>query len=299
MMRGRSVTVALSDNHKGILWMLVTGIVFMALDAIGKYLVLTYPVWQFTWARFTFHMLLLVVVFNRRLPRYVLTAHPRLQLARSIIPIFVMVLFFVGIRHIPLTNATAIMFLTPIIVTALSAPLLGEQVGLRRWLGVVLGVSGALIIIRPGSDVMHWGSLLVVGGAVLNASYLLLTRQTSHRDSVMTNLFYSALGGTIVSTLILPFVWVPLDLKAWALMIVTGLLGGTGHFTIIKAYTVAPAPVVAPFAYTYLLWATLFGYLLFGEVPDGMTLFGAAVIIGSGLYIFHREKVRKEERTDR
>ena len=86
MMRGRSVTVALSDNHKGILWMLVTGIVFMALDAIGKYLVLTYPVWQFTWARFTFHMLLLVVVFNRRLPRYVLTAHPRLQLARSINP---------------------------------------------------------------------------------------------------------------------------------------------------------------------------------------------------------------------
>jgi drug/metabolite transporter (DMT)-like permease len=181
------------------------------------------------------------------------------------------------------------MFLTPILVTVLSVPLLGERVGPWRWAGVGAGLAGAIVIIRPGLGVMHLAALLPVCAAFGHAFYQISTRVLSRTDQPLTTLFYTPLAGFVATSAVLPFLWVQPDLEGWLLMMLIGLLGGLGHFALIKSLTAAPVAIVAPFTYTNLIWATDYGYVLFGDLPDGWTVLGAAVIVLSGLFIFYRE----------
>lgn len=285
---------AANDSRRGIAWMLLTMLLFVSMDAIVKELVQTYPVPQVAWARFFFHAVLLATVLGRRLPVTFSTRRRGLQLLRSGLLLVTTLQFFGGLYFLPLADMTAVMQSAPLIVTALSLPLLGEQVGLRRWTGVAAGFVGALLIIRPGTEAMQPAALLPLGAATTFALYQLTTRILSRTDATFNTLMYTPLVGAVVLSATIPFFWVTPDLEGWALMVLAGMLGGLGHFTMIRAFTWAPAATVSPFGYSALIWATLFGLVLFGDFPDSWTVAGALIIVGSGLYILHREHMRRQ-----
>ena len=288
-----SIGAAAHDSRRGIAWMLLTMLLFVSMDAIVKHLVQTYPVPQIAWARFFFLAVLLAAVLGPRLPAKLVTQRRGLQVIRSGLLMVTTLQFFAGLYFLPLAEMTAIMQSAPLIVTALSLPLLGEHVGIRRWLGVAAGFAGALIIIRPGTDGMQLAAFLPLGAAATFALYQITTRILARTDGTLNTLMYTPLLGAAIMSLAVPFFWVMPDAEGWALMALIGLFGGLGHFTMIRAFTWAPAATVSPFGYTGLIWAALFGLVLFGDFPDAWTIAGAAVIVGSGLYILHREHLRR------
>jgi drug/metabolite transporter (DMT)-like permease len=277
---------------RGILWMLLTGICFVGMDTLAKQLTQIYPVPQVVWARYAFHFLLLALVLGPRLPRTLRTRRLGLQGLRSLLLLCATGLFFAALSFIPLADATAIMFVAPIVVTALSMPLLGERVGRHRWASVAAGFLGALIIIRPGTEAMDPAALLALGAASCYALYQVATRRLSATEAPLTTLAYTAAIGVLATSALMPFLWAPPAPLHWLAMAGLGLLGGFGHFALIKAFQLAPAATVTPFGYSNLIWAVLFGYAVFGELPDAWTVTGALVIAGSGLYIVHRERLR-------
>jgi drug/metabolite transporter (DMT)-like permease len=278
----------------GIAWMLATMFWFVTLDATAKYLMQSYPVTQVIWARFFFHLIFVAILMGRQLPTQIKSQWLSHQCLRSFFMFITTVLFFVGIQVLPLATASTIMFMSPIIVTILSIPLLGEKVGIRRWAGIAIGFTGALIVVQPGSESLQWSVLVVLAAAFTNALYQVFTRKLRTQDGPMTSLFYTGIVGAVVTTAMVPFYWQPVAALDWLLLVFTGIAGGIGHLCLIRAFQCAPASVVAPFSYSSLLWATLFGFVLFGNLPGSWTLSGAALIICSGLYIFHREHIVKK-----
>jgi drug/metabolite transporter (DMT)-like permease len=279
-----------SDERRGILWMLLTMFLYVSMNAFAKELMLTYPVPQVLWARYFFQMVFVVLILRHRLGPFLATGNLKLQLGRSVMLLTSSILFFIAMSQLPLADITAIMFVGPLLVTALSMPILGEHVGRRRWTSVIVGFIGALIIIRPGAGIMHAAALLPLGAALAYAFYEMTTRILSRTDRTVTTLVYSASIGTLVLSCAVPFFWLPPDPWAWFMLASMGVLAGGGHFAVIKAFEAAPAATVTPFGYTTLLWATFYGFVLFDELPDGWTLFGAGIVILSGLYIFNRER---------
>lgn len=282
------------DNHAaGILWMLVTVLCFTSLDTLVKHLLETYSLIQVTWARFFFATVIAALAAGRSLPRVVKSKAPALQLSRSLLLALTTASFNAGVRLVPLATATTIMFLAPILVTVLSVPLLKEHVGPRRWIGVLVGFFGALVVVRPWEShagLFISGAAFLLIAALLNATYQITTRKVRLFDEPLTSLFYSSVIGAFGTTLFVPFYWQWPGATDWLLLITTGILGGVGHLFLIQAFRHAPASVAAPFSYSSLVWAALFGWIFFAEWPDTWTWLGAALIIGSGLYIFHRER---------
>lgn len=276
--------------------MMLTMFFFVTLDAIAKYLMQFYPVQQVIWGRFFFHMVLVLcafVVIKTPVKQNIASKRPGLQIRRSILMLATNGLFFIAIKTIDLTTATTIMFMSPIIVTMLSIPLLGEQVGVRRWAGVMIGFIGAMIIIRPGMIEFEFAILTLLAAACTHSFYQIFTRQVRVYDDPMVSLFYTGLVGSIAMSLIVPFDWHWPELHHWPIFLLLGVMGFVGHFCLIKSLRVAPASVVSPFTYSTLIWATGFSYFLFAELPDKWVFIGAAIIIASGLYILHRESKAK------
>lgn len=283
-------------SNSGIYWMLLTMFLFVSMDTTAKYLIQNHPVFQVVWGRYFFHVVVLLIVLAPRLRSLLVTQNLKLQLIRSLLLLTTTGCFFTGLNYVQLADASAIMMMCPIFVTALSMPVLKEYVGPRRWASVIVGCIGALIIIRPGGGLFQPAVFFPIAAAVLYAIYQVSTRFLSQSDSVLTTLFYSATIGAIISSAVVPFYWEPLSPKEWGLMLLLGLIGGLGHFSLIKAFSVSPVATVAPFSYTNLLWAAGYGYWIFGDLPDQWTVIGASVIIASGLYIFHREQMQKREK---
>jgi drug/metabolite transporter (DMT)-like permease len=289
-------TIDHAENRAvGILWMLLTMFCFISLDTCMKFLLETYPLVEVTWARFFFATVFAGFFAGQDFPGIVRSRAPLLQTGRSLILMLTTAVFNAGVRIEPLATATSIMFTSPILVTALSVPLLKERVGMRRALGVAAGFLGALVIVRPGVAGLGIGALFLVIAALLNANYQILTRKVRVHDQPMTSLFYTAAVGAVVTSLIAPLMWEWPTVSGWTLFALSGLFGCVGHLCLIQAFRRAPASVVAPFSYSSLLWATLSGWFIFGEWPDLWTWIGAALIIASGLYIFHRERLHKNE----
>ncbi|MCC7016121.1 MAG: DMT family transporter [Rhodospirillales bacterium] len=274
-------------------FVLVTLAVLMltVLDATVKYLVRIYPLPMVSWARYFFHLATFgawilathraVAVRTRRLP---------LQIVRGLLLVAMTFLFIAALGRLPLADATAINFLSPIVVTALSALVLRETVGWHRWLAVIVGFAGVLIIVRPDADVVNWGALLALGATFFFALYQIATRALAPTDPAVTTMFYTALVGTAATSLIVPFFWAMPTAADFGLMVVAGVMGGGGHFLLIHAYRHAEASLVAPLFYVQIVFATGFGYVAFGETPDVWTLAGAALIILGGLWIWSRER---------
>jgi len=275
--------------------MLATMFWFVTLDSTAKYLMQSYPVTQVIWARFFFHVIFVVLLMGRQLGVQVRSQSFTHQSLRSLFMFTTTVLFFIGISFLPLATAATIMFMSPVILTILSIPLLGEKVGPRRWVGIAIGFAGAVVIMRPGSESFQLSILIVLAAAFTHAIYQIFTRKLGTRDRPITSLFYTGITGALAMTVVAPFYWQPVAVSDWPLFVFAGIAGGIGHLCLIRAFRQAPASVVAPFSYSSLLWATAFGYLLFGDLPDAWTLSGAAMIIASGLYIFHREQTLKRQ----
>lgn len=287
-----SLTDRLRDNRRGIYWMLLTTGLFTSLDATAKYLSQDYPVPQVLWARFAFHLVFVAVFLGVRLSVTLRSQRMGLQLTRSLLMLITTGMFFFAMSELPLADVIAIMFVGPLFVTALSVPLLRDYVGPRRWTAVGIGFLGALVIVRPGSGIMQGLAILPVLAAFSHALYTITTRQLANHDLPMTTLFYTAALGAVATSTLVPFFWVTPDVSGWLLMALVGFFGAAGHLTLIKALGYASPVVVAPLSYVSLIWSIGFGFALFGDLPDTTTLLGAALIAASGMYVFHRERVR-------
>ena len=281
----------------GLLLMLAAIGLFSTLDLCAKYLGQRMPVLEVAWARYFGHFLIMAVfLLPRRGLGLLRTGRPVLQLTRSLLLLACTVGFFVAISYMPLADAAAIGFVSPLAVTALSVPLLGEPVGPRRWTAVAIGFIGALIIVRPGFGMIHWAAFVVLGVAFFYALYQITTRMLAATDDPLTTLFYSALVGAALLTLAVPFVWeTPTEPLEIALMLAVGCIGGFGHYLLIRAHGLTPVAVLAPLTYTSLLWNTLYGYIVFDDLPDRWTVIGASILIATGLYVLYREGVRQRE----
>ena len=224
------------------------------------------------------------------------SARPGLQLGRSTL-LFLSSLFWIsGIAVVPLATASAISFMAPIMVVMMSIPLLGERVGMHRWLAVVIGFIGALVVIRPTSGAVAPATLALLVAAFFFALYQILTRKVAGYDDAATTSIYTVLVALLVSACAVPWQFIapsPGDVVVWLAFLATGLLGGLRHFFVVKAYEQAPASVISPFFYCELVGVTVLGFFVFGDLPDRFTAVGALIIVCSGLYIAHRERLRR------
>lgn len=217
------------------------------------------------------------------------TRHTRLHALRGILLVAGSVFFFIGLQHLPLAEATSLVFAAPIFITALSVALLGDRVGWRRWTAVVVGFVGVMIVVRPGTAAFQPASFYVVATALLYALIMLSARRIDRAEGVWTLMFYVVLFPALFSAIAVTLVWRPVDTAHLPLFVAMAVLGTLGLTLISQAFRMAPAAVVAPFDYTALIWATLLGWLVWRELPDHWTYVGAAVIILSGIYIVIRE----------
>lgn len=196
---------------------------------------------------------------------------------------------FVSLTYLPMAEATAIGFTGPLFITALSVPFLGERVGWHRWIAVIVGLAGVIMIIRPGGAVWHWSACMALGGAISFACFQLITRQLASDDRHQTTLLYTSIGGTAWSSLVVPFFWTTPTADHLAMFLIIGAMGAGAHFCMIQAFSRAEASLLAPFNYSKLIWASILGYLVFEDVPGVDTLIGGTVIATAGLYVLYRE----------
>lgn len=288
----------ITDARRGIVWMVAATILFADVNATAKHLIQFYAIPQVAWAYFTLFWPVLLVLLNVRLPRLMATRQPGLQIARALCLVAAVAFFFSTLLIFPLAESSAVLYTAPIFVCAFSLPLLGERVGLRRWIGVLVGFAGALVVIRPGVGAVRAEALLPFGAAISFALYQILTRRLSRTDSTMTTLVNTSVYCVVLSTAVVPFFWMTPDLTGWVLMVNMGVAGGVGQYALIQAYEAAPAATVAPINYAGLIWAALLGFVLFSQFPDLWSVLGALAIIASGLYIFRLEARRSEGADD-
>ncbi|MDD5248367.1 MAG: DMT family transporter [Rhodocyclaceae bacterium] len=266
--------------------MLLAVLCFAALDATSKTLSQTFAVPLLVWARYTFHFLLMVVFLAPSMKiRLIATRRPRLQVLRALMLVGTTGFAMASFRTMPLAEATAILFVTPLAVALLAGPLLGERVGTTRWIAVVAGFGGMLLVARPGGAMSAAGIAWALAAAACYTIYQIQTRMLSPSENTWTMLFYTALVGTVAMSLGLPLFWsgaLPTPLQA--LMIASlGIYGGTGHFLLIRAFRHVAASTLSPFLYAQLVWAAVFGWLFYGHVPDGISIAGMAIIAGSSI----------------
>lgn len=280
---------------RGILLMILAIVLFTLMDALAKDLVARYPAAQVVWVRFAGMLVVVVVILRHRIPAFLRTRYPRLHVARTLTQIGATTTFFVAIQHIGLAEATALADINPILITLGAAIFLGERLGPRRILGVLAAMAGALIIIRPGLGVFTPWALLPLVGACCYAASALITRWVGPQESLWTAMLWASLLGAGLTALPLPWVWVPVaGADLWRLAGV-GLLGTAAQLCLIRSFTLAEASVVAPFTYLGIVMATVWGFVFFGELPDGFTVLGALVIVLAGLYVWHRETQASRE----
>ena len=281
----------------GIVFIVVSSMIFAPLSQTAtKYLATDFPIFQIVFFRALGQTFWMIVFFwPRHGPGMFRASRPGIQLSRSVL-LFISFLFWLkAIAVVPLATASAINFTAPIIVVLLSIPMLGERVGLHRWSAVLVGCVGALIIIHPGSDGVSAEIIYLLCAAALFAVYQVLTRKVVTVDSAAVTSTYTVLVALAVSAVVMPFEYRSPDAGdwlVWTAFVAAGVLGGIRHFFVVKAYELAPASVVSPFFYCELVGVTTLGFLVFGDFPDTATWTGAGIIVCSGLYIAHRERVR-------
>nr|WP_319250460.1 DMT family transporter [uncultured Celeribacter sp.] len=280
---------SLSAQSRGILFLLACVLVMSLMDAIGKLLGTRVDVSQVVLARFGGHLLLMLVIFGPRRRLSLRSQHPWLQLMRSLLQLGAAGFFFTALQTQGLAAASAVADMNPVLITLGAAILLGEKVGWRRAISIAAAFGGALLIIRPGTAVFSLSSIWPFGTALCFAGYALLTRMVGTREPPLTGLFYTGVICTAAVALIAPFRWEQPDALAWGLMALMGSLGFVGQLFLMRAYAEGDASAIAPFAYTGLIAASFWGIIFFDQWPDIWTVLGALVIVGSGLYVWHRE----------
>lgn len=262
---------------------------FSIMDATVKAVGTTIGIIPALWARYGGQMVVVLVLIAPRLRHVIRTEHLALQLARSVLLLMATALFFQGLARIGLAEATAVMILNPLFITLGAVLFLGERIGLRRVVAILVAFAGAMLIIRPGGAAFEPAALYPLGAAMSFAGYALITRRVGRSEDPWTSLFYTASVGGLITTLLLPTAWVTPTLPEAGLMGVIALAGTLGQLLLIRAYAMAEANILAPFGYAGVLFATLFGLVFFAELPSLNTAAGALVIVLAGLYVWLRE----------
>jgi drug/metabolite transporter (DMT)-like permease len=275
-----------------ILYVLATGVIFAALDACAKHLVLAGMSAPFvSWVRFVGHVALVLVLMRAWAnPNVTKAASLPRQFLRGLFLFGSTILNFAALRTLQLAETSAIFFFAPMVITALAGPLLGEWAGWRRWLAVAIGFVGVLVITRPGFGTFGIGHVYVLCAMVSYCLYVITTRRYAASETAESLILYSALAPVIFMLPVVPFTAsMPPTVLDGVILAVTGVLGGLGHWCVVLAYRQAGATALAPYPYLQMVWMILLGYLVFNQFPDGWTLAGAGIIVASGLYIVHRE----------
>lgn len=281
---------------KGIALILASTVFLGASDVTAKYLSATLPSIEIAWIRFLTFALIMSPAMLPGSPLFALrTGRLGLQLLRGAALLGSSLFFISGLRFLPIAEASATGFVAPLFVTALSIVFLSEKVGVRRWIATAVGLVGVLIILRPGTSAFHPAAFFPIVSALAWACTLIMTRMMAGREHVLTTMTYSSIAGVCILTLLVPFVWVTPSWHDIMFGIFIGVASTAGQWIVVLAFRYADASVLAPFSYTQLLWVSILGFLVFGEVPDIWTVVGAAFIVGSGLYTAHRERVRRSQ----
>lgn len=266
---------------------------FACLDAGAKWLARDLPVVEVVWARYAFNLLLILPLVNPwRIPGLLKSKRPGVQISRAALTLCSTLLNVLALRYLQLDQTVSIMFSTPLIVALLAGPILGEWVGPRRLIAIIVGFLGVLVVTRPGFEGFHPAMLLTAGGALIYATGNIQARILAQHDRPETALFLIAVIGTLGTTPFLPAVWVtPTGATPWLVMVGIGAAGAAGHWCLINAHVHAPASRIAPFIYTQIIWMIGLGHVLFEDVPDLPTIIGACIVVASGLYLLWRERV--------
>jgi drug/metabolite transporter (DMT)-like permease len=281
---------------RGIALVLCSSVFMTSGDIASKYLAVSLPALQITWMRYAaFAVIMLTAVCFTGGLRRMRTRRPGLQVLRAVGVTLSSILFVSGLHDLPMADATATSFVSPLFVTALSIPILGEIVGWRRWLATIVGLLGVLIVVRPGGEGFHAASLYVLASSLFWAFSLIVTRMMSRTETPVVTLACSATLGFLMLSLVVPFIWQPLGFEAILIGAFIGAISTIGHVFLIMAFRHADASLLAPFAYAQLIWASIFGYLVFAAIPDLWTYVGAAIIAASGLYTAHRERLKARQ----
>ncbi len=286
-LRHRSIAIAL---------MFAALFCFACLDTSGKWMSRHIPIWEVVWARYMGATLFVFIFINpATTPHMLSTSRPLLQLIRALLLFSATVLNFFALLWLQLAQTVSISFAGPLMIALFAGPILGEWVGPRRLVAILVGFLGVIVVTRPSLAGIHPAMLLSFGCTLCNAFYSILTRVLAATDSPRTTTFFSALSGAVILTPLLPFFWVtPHDWRIWLCLVLIGGFGGLGHWFLILAHHRAPAALLAPFGYTQIVWMIVFGYIVFGDVPDVWTLAGAGIVIASGLYLLYRSRVVKQ-----
>lgn len=289
-----------NDIRLGIALMAVTCAIFAAQDGLSRHLAEATNVLMVVMVRYWFFAAFVIALARARqgsVRRAAATAQPVLQVLRGVLLAAEICVAVLGFTLLGLAQSHAIFAAYPLLVAALSGPVLGERVGWRRWAAIGVGFLGILLILRPGVAVFDPAALLALAAAGLFAAYSLLTRLAARRDPVATSFFWTGVAGAAAMTLLLPWAWEPMAPRDWGLMLALCVMGATGHWLLIKTYEVAEASAVQPFAYLQLVFATAIGVGFFGETLRPTTLLGAAIVVGAGLFTLWRERVRRLRET--
>ena len=263
------------------------------VDATAKVLAQDLPGIQVAWGYFAgmfVSLLAWLIASQRKLTKTWRTARPGLQWIRAICIVGSLCLLFTSLAYLPLAEATVISFTAPLIIVALAGPVLGETVGWARWAAVIAGMAGALLVIRPGTEVFHWAALLPLGGAVFFACFSLATRAIGMADSVFTTLLYTAGGSALLLLPPMWWLWKPPTITQWSTMLLFGAMGLGAHLLIARSLQLAPASTLAPLNYVRVVWAVGLGYLWFGNIPDTLSIIGGLIVVGSGLFAVLNER---------
>ncbi|HZP91340.1 MAG TPA: DMT family transporter [Burkholderiales bacterium] len=279
---------------RGIALMMSAVFMFSSMDTLAKYLLRSYPLAGLLWARYVVNLAVVVaLLWPSRGLALLRTRRPALQIIRGLLLVGSTMFFYFALRHMPLAEAAAISFVGPVLTTLLSGWVLGEKATPRQWVAVIFGFAGVLIIIRPGGGLFTPAALFPLCTAALFSVYQIITRKLSGHDHPYTTLFYTALVGGAATSFTLPWGWQTPTLVQALLMIGIGLLGGYGHYLLIRAMDKASPSALAPFVYSQLVWSTLLAFLAFRDFPDGGSLTGMAVIVTAGLMAVNWKQMRR------
>ena len=280
---------------KAITFNLLAWVMLPIMDGFAKYLSSDLPVLQITWARYFFTVAFtfpIMFFFYRNQLKW--SEKPKLQFLRGLILLTANICFFYSISVISLAKALTLAFVAPLIVTAFSPIFLSEKVGLRRWLAVIIGFIGSLVVIRPGFVEINLASLAALGTGVMYGFYLIITRKLSTSDNPLLTLLLTGVVGAIIISIVMPFVWVKPTLNQWSMMAAIGVFACVGHLFLILSLKYADASKLAPFSYFEIITNIIIGYYFFSDFPDNWTFLGLFIIVLSGIYISRREKLVKK-----
>lgn len=288
-----------AETTRAVLLMLLGFVCYSTSDMLSKVLTQSMNPLQVAWLRQLGLLSGILVLLAIKGPQLLRSKHPWMQIARGMTVVVAATSFLTSVAHVPLADATAVTFVAPFMVTALAAIFLGEQIGPKRWIAVCLGFAGTMIIIRPGMNAFHPAIFFSLVSAAAFAARQIISRRLSGVDSTLTTVAYTALSAVFVLSLPLPFIWRnPAD--GWQLltMFAIAAIASCGELSMIRALDLGEAVVLSPLQYTLIIWSTIWGVLVFAELPDIWTFVGTAVIVASGIYSIYREAWRRADDGD-